>query len=145
MKLRRKQSKDSAGQEDPQKKKQKSLMVSKVEVSDNIAKFFVSKGLFTKKWIVVKEIPVLEIEHIKKFGNELSVTWKGVNYSFFTKKKTDLFGKLVDQVNRMLEDQLLEDQRKTKENSEKAVLRRNELLSVINTSIGIIDQSFNVL
>ena len=58
-----------------------------------------------KQWIVVREIPVLEIEHVEKFGNELSVTWKGTTDSFFTKEKTDLFGKLVDQVTRMLEDQ----------------------------------------
>ena len=97
-----------------------------------------------KQWIVVQEIPILEIEHIEKFGNELSVTWKGVTDSFFTKEKTDLFGKLVDQVNGILEDH----QRKSKENNEKkekAALRRNELLAVINTSVGIIDQSFNVL
>ena len=146
MKLKRKQSNDSAGQEDPPKKKQKGIQVAKVEVSDNIAKFFVAKGLGKKQWIVVKEIPVLEIEHIEKFGNELSVTWKGVTDSFFTKEKTDLFGKLVDQVNRMLEDQLLRTNGKSKENNEeKAALRRNELLGVINTSIGIIDSSFNVL
>ena len=143
MRLKRKQSNDSEGQEDPPKKKQKGIEVAKVEVSDNIAKFFVAKGLGKKQWIVVREIPVLEIEHVEKFGNELSVTWKGVTDSFFTKEKTDLFGKLVDQVNG-----ILEDQRKSKENSEKeekAALRRNELLGVINTSVGIIDQSFNVL
>ena len=35
--------------------------------------------------------------------------------------------------------------RRTKEKKEKAALRRNELLGVINTSVGIIDSSFNVL
>ncbi len=143
MRLKRKQSNDSEGQEDPLKKNQRGIEVAKVEVSDNIAKFFFAKGLGKKKWIVVREIPVLEIEHIEKFGNELNVTWKGVTDSFFTKEKTDLFGKLVDQVNTMFEDQ-----RKSKENNEKAekaALRRNELLGVINTSVGIIDQSFNVL
>ena len=114
MKLRRKQSNDSENQEDPQGKKQKGIEVAKVEVSDNVAKFFVAKGLGKKQWIVVREIPVLEIEHVEKFGNELSVTWKGVTDSFFTKEKIDLFGKLVDQVNI-----ILEDQRKSKENNEK--------------------------
>jgi hypothetical protein len=140
MRLKRKKSNDSEEQENPPKKKQKGIEVAKVEVSDNIAKFFVAKGLGKKHWIVVREIPVLEIEHIEKLGNELSVTWKGTTDAFFTKEKTDLFGKLVDQVNG-----ILEDQRKTKENNEKAALRRNELLGVINTSVGIIDQSFNVL
>ena len=84
-------------------KKQKGIQVSKVEVSDNIVKFFAAKGLLKKQWIVVKEIPLLEIEHIEKFGNELSVTWKGATYTFFSKEKTDLFSKLVDQVNGILE------------------------------------------
>ena len=59
--------------------------------------------MLKKQWIVVKEIPLLEIEHIEKFGNELSVTWKGVTYTFFSKEKTDVFSKLVDQVNGILE------------------------------------------
>ena len=84
-------------------KKQKGIQVSKVEVSDNIVKFFAAKGLFKKQWIVVKEIPLLEIEHIEKFGNELSVTWKGTTYTFFSKEKTDIFSKLVDQVNGIIE------------------------------------------
>ena len=83
--------------------KQKRIEVSKVEVSDNIVKFFAAKGFFRKQWIVVKEIPLLEIEHIEKFGKELSVTWKGATYTFFSKEKTDLFSKLVDQVNGILE------------------------------------------
>jgi len=143
MKRNKKQPSDSEGQENPPKKKQKGIEVTKVEVSDNIAKFFVAKGLGKKKWILVREIPVLEIERIEKLGNKLSVTWNGITDEFFTKEKTDLFGKLVDQVNG-----ILGDQRKTKENNEnneKASLRRNEMLDVINTSIGVIDQAFNVL
>ena len=88
--------------------------VTKVEIADNTVKFFAAKGFRKKQWVVVKEIPLLEIEHIEKFGNELSVTWKGATYTFFTKEKTDLFSKLVDQVNG-----ILEDQRKSKENKEK--------------------------
>jgi hypothetical protein len=140
MKLRRKQSEDSSDQQKPQKKKPKGLEVDKFEVSDNAAKFFAAKGLGKKQWILVREIPVLEIEHIENLDNELSVTWKGVTDSFFTKEKTDSFGKLVEQVNG-----ILEDQRKTVETNEKAALRRSELLGVINSSIGIVDLSFNVL
>ena len=144
MKLRRKQSEDSSDQQKPQKKKPKGLEVDKFEVSDNAAKFFAAKGLGKKQWILVREIPVLEIEHIENLDNELSVTWKGVTDSFFTKEKTDSFGKLVEQVNG-----ILEEQRKTVETSEKAALkanlRRSELLEAINESIGIIDLSFDVL
>ena len=40
MKLRRKQSNDSEGQEDPSKKKQKGIEAAKVEVSDSTVRFF---------------------------------------------------------------------------------------------------------
>ena len=143
MKLQRKQSNDSENQEDSPKEKQKGIEVSKVEVLDNVAKFLVAKGRGKKHWIVVREIPVLEIEHVEKFGNELSVTWKGATDSFFTKEKTDLFVALADQVNI-----ILEDQRKSKENNEKeekAALRRKELSETIDTSVRSIDQAFNVL
>ena len=140
MKLERKQSKDSAGQEDPPKKKQKGIEVAKVEVSDNIVKFFVAKGFRKKRWVAVKEIPVYEITGIENFGNELSVTWKGVTDTFFMKGRAESLGKLRDEVNGMLEEQ-----RKSLENNEKAALRRDELLGVINASIDIIDLSFDVL
>ncbi len=58
--------------------------------------------MLKKQWIVVKEIPLLEIEHIEKFGNQLSITWKGVTYTFFS-KETGVFSKLVDQVNGILQ------------------------------------------
>jgi hypothetical protein len=102
MKLRRKQSKDSAGQEESPKKSRRVFRYLKLKFPDDIVKFFVAKGLVKKKWIIVKEIPALEIEHIEKLGNELSVTWKGATDAFFTKGKTDLFSKLVGQVNGML-------------------------------------------
>ena len=143
MKLERNQSTDSADQKNMPKKKPKSIDVAKIEVSDNIAKFLVTKGFSKKQWVVVREIPILEIEHIEKIGKQLSVTWKGVTDTFFTKEKTDLFGTLVVQVNGIFEDQRKAEENKEKE--EKAALRRNELIWVINTSVGVIDQSFNVL
>jgi len=84
-------------------KKQKGVQVSKVGVSDNIIKFSVATGFLKKHWIIVKEIPLLEIGHIEKFGKELSVTWNGSAYIFFSKEKTDIFSKLVNQVNGILE------------------------------------------
>ena len=102
MRLKRKQPNDSEDQENPPKKKQKGIQVAKVEVSDSTVKFFVAKGFPKKQWIVVKEIPVYEITHIENLGNQLSVTWKDVTDAFFTKEKTDLFSKLVGQVNGML-------------------------------------------
>lgn len=98
------QSNDSEGKKETPKKKQKPLEVAKLEVSDNIAKFFAtSKGFGKKNWVVVGEIPVLEIEHIEKFGKEISITWKGTTNSFFTKQNPDLFSPLIEQVNTLLE------------------------------------------
>jgi DNA-binding ferritin-like protein (Dps family) len=140
MKLRRNKSEDSSDQQKPQQKKSKGLEVSKFEVSDNTIKFFAAKGLGKKQWIVVREIPILEIERMENLGNELNITWKGVTDSFFTKEKTGSFDKLVEQVNG-----ILEEQRKTVATNEKAALRKSELLDVINDSIGIVDLSFDVL
>jgi len=131
---------DSAVQENQPKPKPKGIPVTKVEVIDNTVKFFVAKGVRKKRWVAVKEIPVFEIASIENFGNELSVTWKGVTDTFFMKEKAESLGKLRDEVNG-----ILEEQRKSLENNEKATLRRNELLGVINASIGIIDLSFDVL
>ena len=141
--LRRRKEKrqpDSAVQENQPKPKTKDIPVIKVEVIDDTVKFFDAKGFLKKRLVVVKEIPVYEITVIENFGNELSVTWKDVTHTFFMKGKAEAFGKLRDEVNRMLEEH-----QKSLENNEKATLRRNELLGVINASIGIIDLSFDVL
>ena len=127
-------------QESLPKPEPKGFTVAKFEVSDNAVRFFVAKGFFKKRWVVVKEIPVYAINSIEHFGNELSVTWKGVTDLFFMEKKSESFGKLRDEVNG-----LLEEQRKTLEDNEKASLRRNDLTGVINASIGIVDLSFDIL
>ncbi len=54
--------------------------------------------------------------------------------------KAESVDKLRDEVS-----SILEEQRKSLENNEKVAQRRNELLGVINASIGIIDLSFDVL
>jgi hypothetical protein len=137
MKLRRSKPEDEAEQ---QEKKPKGLEVSKFEIVDNAAKFYTAKGLTKKQWVVVREIPLADIEHVEKFGNELTVTWKGVNDSFFTKEKIDLFGGLQEQV-----DALHETQQKTAEVNGRATLRRSELLEVINSAVSVVDLLFDAL
>jgi hypothetical protein len=139
-KRKRKTISESSAQENLPKAKPKGLAVTKFELADNTVKFFVAKGVRKKRWVVVKEIPVYEIAGIEHFGNELSVTWKGVTDLFFMKKNAESFGKLCDEVKGMLEEQ-----RKTLENSEKDSLRRSDLTGVINASIGIVDLSFDIL
>ena len=137
---RKKETSALSAQENPPKVKPKGLAVTKFELSDNTVKFFVAKGFRKKRLVVIKEIPVYEINSIEHFGNELSVTWKGVTDLFFMEKKAESFGKLCDEVNG-----LLEEQRKTLEDNQKATLRRNDLTEIINASIGIIDLSFDAL
>ena len=115
------------------------LLVTKAEVSGNTVKFFVEKGFLKKRWVVVKEIPVYEITNVENFGNKLNITWKNVTATFFTKENVELFSNLRDEVNRIL----MEQPKPIDEG--KIALRRNELLGVINASIGIIDFSFNIL
>ena len=130
----------SALQESPPQPKPKGTLVTKAEVVDDALKFSVAKGGRKKRWIVVKEIPVFEISSIENFANEMSVTWSGATETFFLKEKTESFAKLRDQVQGMLEEQ-----RKTLENNEKASLRRSDLTGVINASIGTVDLSFDIL
>lgn len=144
MNLTRNKSEDSSKQAKTKKTKPKGLEVGKFESSDNKVTFFTAKGMGKKKWVAVREIPVLEIEHIENVGNELTVTWKGVTEWFFTKEKTGSFSPLVEQVNAILEEQKVRQQQ-TVEANEKAALRRSELLAVINSSIGIVDLSFDLL
>ena len=124
----------------PPKPKQKVIPIAKAEIIEGTAKFFVAKGLIKKRWVAIKEIPVFEITNVENFGNELNVTWNGVIDIFSMTKKGESFGKLRDQINGMLEEHT-----KSLENEGKATLRRNELLGIINTSIGFIDLSFDIL
>jgi hypothetical protein len=123
------------------------VKVDKAEIVDNTLKFFVAKGRGKKQWVNVKEIPVSEITHIENLENKLSVTWKDVTYTFFTKEKTNPFGAVVAQINGILEEQRISQQnlQKTVETNEKTALRRSELLGAINASMNIIDLSFDIL
>jgi hypothetical protein len=118
----------------------KGTLIAKVGIIDSTALFFVLKDPVKKRFVAIKEIPVYEITSVENVGNELSVTWKGVTDTFFMEKNAESFGKLRDQINWMLEEQ-----RKSSENKETSVPRRNELLAIINSSIGVVDTLFDVL
>jgi hypothetical protein len=116
------------------------LLVTKAEVFDKTVRFFVDKGLLKKNRVIVKEIPISQITNIEKFGNELNVTWKTVTTTFFTNNNPELFSNLRDEINK-----ILQEQPKLTIDKWKNELRRNELLGVMNASIGILDFSFNIL
>jgi hypothetical protein len=121
-------------------KKNKGLLIEKYEFSNDVLKFFVSKGFPKKRWVQIKEIPVYEITSIESFGNELSISWNGSVYEFISKKKNESFVMLRDKIRG-----LLEGQQKTIEITEKTNQRKNDLNSIINSSIDVVDLSFNIL
>lgn len=139
MKLRSKP-KDSAEGQKPEKQKTQGILVDKFEFSDNTVKFYVVKGFAKKQWVSIREIPVPEITQIDKFGNELTITWKNTIDRFYTKEKTDSFGKLVEQVTDILEKSRLEI-----ENHQRAELKKTELLMAVENSLKILDRSFDIL
>lgn len=124
----------------PTEGKTKSIAVGKIEVADGKVKFYVAKGMGKKHWVTVKEIDVEEIERIEAQGNSLSITRKGGTDDFFTKDNPDAFTKLNQEVNMGLETK-----KQISEVSRRAALRRTELLAVLNSSLGWVDASFDVL
>ena len=122
------------------KPKPKKLIIAKYEVSENDVKFFAAKGVFKKRWVIIKEIPVLEITNIECLGRELILTWKGDTYSFIFKQKSGSFDDSRDQILG-----LLEKQQKTNENKENNNKKQNELTDIIEKSIGVVDWSFDIL
>ncbi len=123
-----------------QKPKHTSVPIGKYEISDNILKFSVKKGLTKKRWVPLKEIPVYEIVGIESLGNELSVTWKGATDWFIIKKKGASFSGLPEQI-----QNLLDEHQKTLEATAKAAQRKTKLSELLNFSVGIVDSSFDML
>ncbi len=135
-------------QQKPEKKpkgKTKSLKVIKFEVSEDIIKFSAAKGFFRKKSVVIREIPVPEVEKIEGGDNKLTLTWKGTSESFYTEEKTVSFKPLIDQINGALDEKQKILERQQAEIEKKKALQKDELLSVIDKSVNIVDQAFNLL
>jgi hypothetical protein len=115
------------------------LLINKAEMFDNTLRFFVKKGFLKKRLVMIKEIPVYEITDIESNNNRFTITWKGVKDTFLTMENPELFISLCDRVKTTLEEQ------KTDKDTWKSALRRNEILAVLDASVGIIDFSFNIL
>jgi hypothetical protein len=129
-----------------EKRKAKSVAVSKFEVSDGRIKLSASRGFFRKKLVVIRELPMLEIEKIEGEADNLTLTWKGNVEMFHLKGKKDSFKALTDQVNAVLEEprKELEERQIAEANAKKAAWKA-DLLAVINRSIDIVDLAFNLL
>lgn len=124
----------------PKSSKLQGSTVAKYEIAENKVKFYVTKGLFKKRWVLFKEFPVYEITAVEFLGNWLSLIWNGTSYPFVLKKKTESFAKLKEQLS-----SILEEHQKTLLANEKAALRNRELLAVINAVLPIVDSSFDIL
>jgi DNA-binding PadR family transcriptional regulator len=114
--------------------------VERYEISNYILKFLAEKGLFKKRWAVIKEVPINEITRINGSGSELLVTWKGVTDSFVIKNKKASFKGLPEQI-----QSLIDEQQKNLENAAKADKRKHELAELVDASVCIIDLSFDML
>jgi hypothetical protein len=133
----------AATQEAPKKQKKRKptgQKVGKYEVAEDKIKFYAAKGMFKKRWVVVKEFPVFEVSEPECVGNWLRFKWKDESYSFILPKKTDSFAKLYEQIQAKFEEQ-----QKKRVQNEKAALRKTELLAALNAVLPVVDTSFNIL
>ena len=121
-------------------KPQKSLIVARYEFAQDTLKFLTKQGLFSKKWVAIMEIPVLDISKVDAVGNEIGITWNANTQWFSYPKKTESFNKLRDELN-----VLLEEHRQTEQQKQKALQKKSDLTTVISASVGAVDLSFDIL
>jgi hypothetical protein len=131
-----------ATQEKPptSKPKTKGIPVVKYEVADGFVTFLVTKGLTKKRWVPISEVPVAEITNIESSGNQLSLTCDGIQHNYTLKSKTQTFEGLQDQI-----QSLIAEQQKTTETSQKTSQTKTDLIAAIDSSIGVVDVSFDIL
>jgi hypothetical protein len=130
----------AAEQKPAPKPKIKSIPVGKGEAAQDMVKFSSTKGLLKRRWVAVKEIPLAEIVAVESLNKELTITLKDETLSFVPKKKGASFKALRNQIR-----QLLEEQQKTREANMQAAMRKNDLTSAMNLSLGVVDSSFDIL
>ena len=121
-------------------KKPAGTSVTKYEISQDKVKFYTAKGALKKRWVAINEFPISEIFAVESLGNWLSITWKGTAYPFILKQKNASFAKLNEQL-----QALREEYQRNLEQTQKAAIRKTELLTVINGSLPIVDSSFDIL
>ena len=120
--------------------KLKKTTIEKYEVTSETLKFYVEMGLFKKRFVVVKEIPVYEISGIESLGNELAVTWNGATDWFVLKKKSASLSELREQI-----QSLLDENKKKLGAQAKEAKRKSDLTGLLNFSVGIVNSSFDVI
>lgn len=107
-----------------------------LELIDNTIRFRTEKGHLRNRKEMIKEIPVNDVENIKQFGSELSVTWKGAT-DVFVLEEPALAEKISEKAN-----EHLEEQRKIVQN--KAIMQV-ETTKTVSVALEIVDSLFDVL
>ncbi|MCW3999562.1 MAG: hypothetical protein NWE93_04935 [Candidatus Bathyarchaeota archaeon] len=137
----------AAPQQSPPKPKQKprGVAAAKFELADEKLKFLASKGLFKKRWDIIKEFPLNEVSATQVHREMFGVTWNEVEYWFkFKKSKKEELSKLHEQIQKLLGERELKKEAETRK-AQRVALRKSELLATLNASLPLIDGSFDVL
>ena len=108
----------------------------KLELVDNKIRFQTEKGYLRNRKEIINEIPVNEIENIKQFENELSLSWRGITEVFLIEEPA-LAEKIKEKV-----IEHLKEQRKIDQNKETIKV---ETAKTVSVSLEIIDSLFDVL
>lgn len=124
----------------PPKHKTKPTNIAKHQVENNTLKFYALKGIFKKRWVTTKEIHVNEISEIETHGSTLSITSNGVTNMYSNKKNPQSLKGLPDQIKT-----LQEEHQKNLEREQWALLRKNDLVQLLGSSLRLVDLSFDVL
>jgi hypothetical protein len=134
--------KKAAGQQpkQPKQAKPEGLRVGKAEVVEGKIKFYVAKGLGKKSWVLVREIPVAEVEATEINGPQLTVNSKNGQEFFYLKDNPQELLQLSEQVNA-----ILAEQKRTQQAADKTAQQRIELQAAINASLRWLDAGFDVL
>jgi hypothetical protein len=107
-----------------------------LELIDNTIRFHTEKGRLRNRKEITKEIPLTDVENIKQFGDELSVTWKGASDVFVVEEPV-LAEEIREKVNVHLEEQ-----RKIEQS---LAVMQLETKKTVSVALEIVDSLFDVL
>jgi hypothetical protein len=116
-----------------------SLGSGTLEFIDNTLRFHLEKGYIRRRRKIVREIPITEIESMKRTGNELSFTWRGVT-DIFVIDETELGGTIYASI-----PEASKSQRRMFENKEVVMQKRNDLTKILSGAIDVVNSLFDVL
>jgi hypothetical protein len=110
-----------------------------LEFAEGILRFSVERGRFKKKYDIVREIPLTDIDDVRLTGNKLSITWKGVA-DIFLIKKPDVSAPIFDEV-----DSALKKQKEVVETEEAIPEAPKDLINLIKAAFEATESLFDIL